>query len=442
MNKIFNYFIENIQLFYDVKDISIGYGLHLDEKILISKNVEDDFWNNKNDIDINSITWKEWRNKRIPFLFRKESNEDVISYENGKAIINYDIVASAFYFLSGWNENINSSKDDFGRVKYEDSIIKKLNIISIPVVNYYFDILSECIQKVHNKDVKKKLWNNSTFTTLLTHDIDTCKSCWLEGSFSELKKKRILSVPKLVFKRFFGSDDWFNFDKIVEIEKKYNVSSSFYFLAQKGKVGKWKNADYNILDKDVQRVIRKLKDNNCEIGVHGSFGTHLSKESLMVDIKRINSESIIGNRFHFLMFNPGKSVKVLEDCNIKYDTSLGFAEHIGFRRGTCYPFYLWDFEENKMSSVLEIPLNVMDRSLSSKKYMGLSQEEALQKIFELSDEVKIFNGVFTLLWHNIFFSDYKYTGWKNIYCEILEYSIKNNALLSRGENIYNRIIHK
>lgn len=439
MNKQFDFFYKNFQLFYDTKDVIIDYGNNTEAKITISKAVHDEFWSKKEDIHIKSIVWKEWKGKVIPFLFEKDSDKDIISYSNSKTTINYDIVASAFYFLSGWNEYTSSSKDAFGRVKYEDNIIKELNISGIPVVNYYFDILSESIKTILNRDVKKKIWGNNNFAVALTHDIDTCKSCWLEGSFSELKKKHIFSIPKILLNKLFGKDNWYNFNEIIEIEKAYQASSSFYFLPQKEKVGKWKNADYNIRGKDIQKTIIDLKENGCEIGVHGSFGTHNNTTKFRTDIDRVNSKPIIGNRFHFLMFDLEKSVTVLEDCTIKYDTTLGFAEQIGFRRATCYPFYLWNFERNCISSVIEIPLIVMDGSLADKKYMGASKEESLSKVIALIEEIGKFNGVFTLLWHNTYFSDFKYTGWKNIYCKILDYCKNKNGLITSGGRVYSMI---
>lgn len=439
MNKQLNYFLKNFQLFYDTKNIEVEYSIECKGKLSIFQNCNKDFWEQKQDINPKFIVWKEWKKIKIPFLFEKDNTKEIITYEKGKAIINYDIVASTFYFLSGWNEYVNSSKDEFGRVNYKNSIIKKLNIVHIPVVNYYFDILFEAIKEIYKRDVRKHVWGDKSFVVSLTHDIDTCRSAWLEGSFSELKKKKILSIPKLVFKRFFKKDDWFNFNTIIDIEKSYGALSSFYFLPQKGKVGSWKNADYNILSKSIKKAILNIKNNDCEVGVHGSFGTHISSDRLNIDIKRINSQQIIGNRFHFLMFDSEKTPNVLENCDIKYDTSLGFAEQIGFRRGTCYPFYLWNFEKNRISTVLEIPLIVMDGTLANKKYMGVSRKETLPKVFNLIDEIAKFNGVFTLLWHNTYFSDFKYTGWKDIYCEILKYSKSNEGLLTKGEHLYRKV---
>lgn len=436
--KQFDYFIKNFRCFYNIEGVDISYGIKKEAKISIVKNADNSFWNEKMDINPDHIIWKEWKGVKIPFLFENSDVKEIITKTNGKVIINYDIVASSFYFLSGWNEYVSSEKDKFGRVRYDKSIIKKLNISKIPVVNYYFDILKEVISK-YVGCAQKYLWGNYDFGIALTHDIDTCKSAWLEGSFSELKKKHFFTIPQLIFKRFLGKDDWFNFNEISKIEKQYKIVSSFYFLPRKEKINNWKNADYNIKSKSIQKVISFLKKGGNEIGVHGSFGTHTNSKKLKDDIKRVNSSPIVGNRFHFLMFDPEETVSVLEECGVKYDTTLGFAEQIGFRRGTCFPFYLYNFKKNDISSVIEIPLIVMDASLQNTKYMGLSQKKSLDEVFELIREVKRFMGVFTILWHNTFFSEYKYTGWKDVYLKILDFCDTNNGFLASGKGVYEKI---
>lgn len=432
------YFLKNFNLFYDSTEVDIDYSKVNDGKLItIHKSAEDLFWNKQDDIELEKIIWKMWKGVKIPFLFDTDDKEDIISFTDNKAIINYDIVASAFYFLSGWNEIVNKDKDEFGRVRYQDSIIYKLKISNIPVVNYYFDILNEAITKVHH-NIQKTLWGDSEYSMCITHDIDNCTSAWLEGSFSELKKKKLFSIPKLIFKRIAGKDDWFNFDTIAQIESKYGVSSSFFFLPRKGKSGNWKNADYDIESNSIKKVIIQLQEAGKDIGVHGSFGTHANIEKLKNDIVRVGTKQVYGNRFHFLMFDPLKSVSVLEQCGLNYDTTLGFAEQTGFRRSTCYPFYLFNHEKNQASDVLEIPLIVMDTTLS--RYMKLNAEKAVDNIRLLIQETAKFKGVFTLLWHNTSFSDYKYTGWREVYIKILDLCENSNGLMTSGYNIYKKII--
>jgi hypothetical protein len=441
MKNKFDYVLKNYEMFYQI-NAAINYGKSDDKGVNVKQSVTNSFFKNKEDIVPEKVVWKEWKGQKIPFCFDVDDKKEIITKPDNQIIINYDIIASSFYFLSGWNELVNSQKDDFGRVAYDHSIIKKLNICLIPVVNYYFDILNEAMVMKTGRDGKKNSWSGSDFGVALTHDIDACNSAWLEGSFSELKKKHFFSIPLLLFKRLFRQDDWFNFKLISDIENKYNASSSFYFLPQKGKSGKWKNADYNIGNKNIQKAILFLKNRGHDIGVHGSFGTHNNTNKLIAEINKINIKDIFGNRFHFLMFDAEKSVEVLEKSGIKYDTSLGFAEHIGFRRGTCFPFYLYNFKKDCSSMVIEIPLIVMDSTLQNPKYMGISQTESLKSVFSIIEEIKKFNGVFTILWHNTFFSDYKYTGWREIYIKILDFCKANNGYLTNGENIFTHIIKK
>ena len=437
---IFAYFLKNYRLYYDIDHVFISYGNLEKSQVRIVKSASDDFWNKKLDIHPQKIIRKKWKGVDIPFLFAQDDTSYIITNADGCISINYDIVASAFYLLSGWNELITPVNDEYGRINYGQSIIKKLDIAHIPVVNYYFDILHDAILQYSGKTSRKRLWNDHSFAVALTHDIDNCMSAWLEGSFSELKKGRIFSIPGLILKRLFFKDDWFNFDLIASIEKQYGARSTFFFLPEKGKKNRWKNADYHIENQKIREVIRKLTDDEFEIGIHGSFGTHMDAQKFKNEISKINSPTISGNRFHFLLFDVAKTIGVLENCHIKYDTSLGFAEYTGFRRGTCYPFYLYDFEQDIISNVLEIPLIVMDTTLHSQKYMGYAPEKSREEIFKLVDEVKKFSGVFTLLWHNTFFSAYKFTGWKQIYIDILEYCKNTHALMTTCRNIYEEIM--
>ncbi|NCP83711.1 MAG: hypothetical protein GW809_08875 [Bacteroidetes bacterium] len=439
MNKQFDYFKKNIQLFYEIEGLDIGYGEEGNHKIYIKQSIDDSFWQNLQDINPEQVVWKSFRDVSIPFLFETNPESELITIHDRKISINYDIVASSFYFLSGWNEHVNPIKDEFGRISYKNSIIKQLNCSNIPVVNYYFEILNEAIELAYQTKSKKKTWQEHNLAVSLTHDIDTCLSAWLQGGFSELKKKKLFSMMSLILKRIFKEDDWFNFKTIVDLEKSFGATSSFYFLAKKGNRGKWKNGDYDIRDKKMQKALTYLKETGNEVGVHGSFGTHNDSKRFKHDIEIIQSKPIQGNRFHFLMFDPEKTVSVLEDNEIQYDTSLGFAEQIGFRRATCYPFFLYNFEKDRISTVIEIPLIVMDGTLSNKKYMGLEKEAAVSKVFELIDEIAKFNGVFTLLWHNTHFSEYKYTGWNEVYQSLLAYSKEKKGLLTNGKIIHDRI---
>lgn len=439
----FKYFLKNFQLFFNITENDVGYLPDGEAPVLIERKTDDSFRSSHADINFSSVAWKEWKGVKIPFLFDNDQTKDIVTYSGNKAVINYDIVASVFYFLSGWNEIVSPGRDNYHRPIFRESAINKLSLQNTPVVNYYFDILYETIKHVKKAEIKKPLWDNHKFAVALTHDIDKCQSAWLEGSASELRKGRFLSVPVLLAKRFLkNKDEWFNFDEIINIEKKYNATSSFFFLSRRGKSSGLENADYNIERKHLYNTIEFLKRNGFDTEIHGSPGTHVNAQALKSEIEKVSPDSVWGNRFHFLLFDPIKSASVLEECGIKYDSTLGFPDYPCFRRATCYPFYLFNFEKNDISPVIEIPLTVMDVTLAHKKYLGLNHEKALLIIKNLADEVRKHGGVLTLLWHNTYFSDYKFKGWREVYTGILDYCKENDALLTNARTVYERVWSK
>jgi hypothetical protein len=438
MIRQFEFVLKNFFLFHkpEEKATGIQYGQLGKGKVKIKQSADEKFFGSFKDINSKDVIWKKWKSRSIPLCFDSSDEDDMFTEENGNLTINYDIIASAFYFLSGWNEFVSGKNDELGRITYEGSIIKELGIINFPVVNYYFDILKTAIERAYNTKVKDNLWSKNEFAVALTHDIDNCMSAWLEGSFSEIKKGRIFSVPGLILKRVFSKDEWFNFDLISEIEKEFDSTSTYYFLPGKGKSGKFANADYDISSAEIQSVIKTLSDKGNEIGVHGSFGSHMDKELLMDDIRRVNRKDLKGNRFHFLMFDLKKTTGVLEDSGIKYDSSLGFSDQTGFRRGTCLPFYIYDFHKNRISDVIEIPLIVMDAALRNSMKYKPSDEKLFSELEVLMEETRKFHGVLTILWHNNYFSDYKYKGWKDVYINILKACKEKNALIISAGKIH------
>ena len=73
----------------------------------------------------------------------------------------------------------------------------------------------------------------------------------------------------------------------------------------------------------------------------------------------------------------------------------------GFRAGTCYDYPAYDLEAHRELSIRERPLIVMEGTIIDDHYMALgSGAEALARMRMLSDRCRLFDGEFTLLWHN------------------------------------------
>lgn len=107
-----------------------------------------------------------------------------------------------------------------------------------------------------------------------------------------------------------------------------------------------------------------------------------------------------GGRQHYLRWNVPATWRNYAEAELDYDTTLSYADHAGFRCGTCHPFPVFDVEQNKALDLVEYPLIVMECSVLGERYMNLQHDEALEYILKLKRSCRKYNGCFGLLWHN------------------------------------------
>lgn len=413
----------------DREKVDIHYGIDLESKIQVKKSELIYIFNDRFDINRNNVVKKQWLNKEIPFLFDRNTDKEIIEEVDGNIVINYDIFAAAFYLLSGYSELITDDRDNLGRIRYKDSIQAHLKIIELPVVNYYFNILKYAIEKAYNLTIETNIWGDKKFATCLTHDIDYCHTPWTKNGLKNVLTSNIVTTLKLPIKKITQNNAWCNFKDIIEIEKNNNAKSTFFILPNNNKSEKgYDNADYTI--KEIEKHLEYVESEGFEIGIHPSICTHKACSRFKDELEKLQKYKPTSSRFHFLIYKPGISRKTLEINNVSTDSSLGFSEHIGFRNSFCLPFFLYNFEEDKKSTVLELPLNIMDFSLYSKKYMYIKKDKVLSRVETVIQETIKFNGVLTILWHNNFMSDFLYKGWRNVYIKLLEKLNGKNSLLT------------
>jgi hypothetical protein len=359
-----------------------------------------------------SWTWDQSLGIPIPFLFHTESRTAVVLEEN-KASVGYDIIAGAFYFLSGWQERFSPERDRFGRFPYKASLQHQLECITLPVVNYYFELLRQAIEHVYKIKLTPRLASEGNLVFNLTHDIDRLTSGWKIAGLHEMREGRIDKVLRLIWQKVAGKDAWDNVEEMALEEHNAAIPATYFFLPEPNKWNGEPNADYDVTSVAVQQKMARLEKLGAEISLHGSFGCSTDPTQFVQEAKR-TGRIIKGNRFHYLLFNPQKTPTLLDAVACKYDATLGFAEHFGFRHAYCLPFYLFDFENGHAHKCLEIPLNLMDVTLHHPNYLQHTPESAIVAVKPLLAEVTKFNGVLSVLWHNEHYSDYKYAGWRAV----------------------------
>lgn len=445
---VLNYLLRNCNMdfhFSDSKyddDLSINYLFNenidvsklknslviIDSRKLFNKNYL------KKEPNINNVQNIHYEGCKIYSLFSNNDKIYINHYEEKNVIVtNIDIVSDIFYMLPRYEEFFSEGKkDDYGRYKYEYSILNKHNLIEIPIVDIHYELFKKLLKGI-SKKIKFKNFPKISF---ISHDVDNLQKYYffskkmkhfIKGLFLDFKKKKnLLQLIKEYFN--YKEDPYWMFDKFLEIEKKYNIISSYYLLLDDNE----KIMKYNY--KLLLKLLKKLNARNNEIGFHAGIETSnnsVKLENELENFKKLtNKEKVsLGCRQHYLKFDVKNTWDIQYDAGIKYDTSLAFPERVGFRAGTSKPFKVFSLERNIELDLWEIPLTAMDVTLLGSKYMNLSNNEAFNKVKELIDIVNKYNGVFNFLIHNSIFSDYSHD-WILYYKQILE-NIYNSKVVNK-----------
>lgn len=340
--------------------------------------------------------WREWQGQRVPFFFDSSPGKELLIFQEDKVLVSADIISAVFYLLSGWQEYFSTERDRHGRFPYATSVQQQYGFVALPVVNYYFDILRAAVEHVSGQPLRLRRWGpqQADFAAFISHDVDNLYSGWKAPAKVALQQKKIGLFGRLLGQHLKQPDAWDNLEEVVAATALYNAESTFFLLPAKGRAANGTpNADYELNPK----FWRRLSALECTLELHGSIGTATNAQKLLAEDELLDA---IGVRFHYLSWNPAQTPTVVEESRFLFDSTLGFAEHYGFRHSYCQPFYPFNFERGKAADFLEIPLNVMDATLHHPNYLQLAPAEILPALRPMFAEIKRFGGVASVLWHN------------------------------------------
>ncbi len=336
--------------------------------------------------------------KELPVLFGNSAT----TFDTNNISYGLDIFASAFFMLTRWEEYVLPVRDQHDRFPASTSLAFQFDFLLRPIVNEYTALLWNLIQHL-SPDIQRK---KRHFSTLLTHDVDT-PFLWnqplsgLKTIAGDLLKRQNISAAKQHFSYWKkGKDPFDTFDALMDLSEKHHLQSHFFFISGG-------NTDYEghykITDPKIQQLLARIQERGHGIGIHPSYGTYKNIEQLKREknaLQAVSPQAVIAGRQHFLRWATPDSWQDWEDAGLQWDSTMGYAAHIGFRCGTCYPFPVFNVLTRKKLQLIERPLLVMEVSLFSKQYMQLDQPTALRHVQKMIQTVRQYNGEFVLLWHN------------------------------------------
>lgn len=354
----------------------------------------------------------------LPVIYgHRLENGDYYDESPAGVELGLDLFGSSFFMLSRYEECVMSERDYRNRFAAGHALATREGFLQRPIVNEYTEVFRYLLTR---------LWPSLVFpereyALTLSHDVD-----WpfLHGGKGLLRTARTIvgdalrrQNPGLAFRRalayplnllgYHDFDPCNTFDWIMDLSDRKGVKSTFNFIA--GHTGPEAiDGIYSLDDSWIRALMQRIHRRGHLVGLHPSYNTYRDSARIAQEFRVLRStasqlgiqQTTWGGRQHYLRWEAPTTWQAWEEAGLDYDSTVGFADSVGFRCGTCFDFPVFNIFTKQCLRLREVPLVLMDTTISSTEYLGLSAEESLAKCIEISQTCRRFGGLMTLLWHN------------------------------------------
>jgi hypothetical protein len=352
----------------------------------------------------------------VPAPSEDELPAPLIEIDEHGATIHYDILGLTYWMLTRLEEIGRTDLDSHQRFPATSSHAYKHGYLERPIIDEWLIILGQVIQRVWpGLELKQH-----EFSMKVSHDVDRPSRYGFRPlkhlvramagdvlKYQNFKGALIAPWVRLTTKRQLHPADPFNtFEWLMDVSEANKLASAFYFIC--GRTHPSKDADYEPEHPAIRNLMRRIHERGHEIGLHPSYGTFQKPDLIKLEadrLKQICSEEGIqqsewGGRMHYLRWEQPTTLRAWSDAGMSYDSTMGYADHPGFRCGTCHEYSAFDSVLQEPVNLKIRPLIVMEGTIFSPKYLGLEQSRAAERFSSLKVCCENVGGQFVILWHN------------------------------------------
>ncbi len=321
-----------------------------------------------------------------------------------KSALPFDIFAATFYLISRYEEYLPHVKDNYGRFPAEESLAYNNNFLTQPVV----DIWAYKFKNLLLEHFPDYVFEEKKYSVTPVIDVPSAYKYKLKGimrTYGGTFKDFFAFRFKDVYERFgvllgMRKDPYDTYKYILNRQKKQSFKFIFFFL-----VGDYSTYDKNI-NSQKQKFVSLIKHvaDYCKVGIKSSFFALTDIELLKKEKSRMEAiinTNIAGSRQSFSKVNLPESYRNLVELEIPEDYTMGYVNHLGFRAGTCTPFFFYDLDYEIQTPLKIVPYHALDFAFLKHNAL-LDKQEVLQKLIR---QIKAVNGNFVPVFHNYTFSN-------------------------------------
>ena len=354
----------------------------------------------------------------------------LIETRAGEHIIHYDIPGLIYWMLARVEEIGRTDLDNHERFPATSSHAYKHGYLDRPVVDEWLHVLGQVIERQWPGIELKR----HEFQMRVSHDVDRPTRYGfasprnllrrMAGDLSRGAVSAALAGPWVRINtktRLHHADPFNTFDWIMDQSEESGLKSAFFFIC--GRTSRM-DGEYDLAHPALRDLLRRIHSRGHEIGLHPSYNTFNNAKELKLEADHLRSvckeegihQDCWGGRMHYLRWQQTTTMRAWAEAGMDYDSTLSYADHAGFRCGTCFEYPAFDAVASESLAVRERPLITMEASVLSEKYMGCAQANAEDVFRDLKGKCEKLSGSFTLLWHNSELAD---RNSKSLYSKII-----------------------
>jgi len=336
-----------------------------------------------------------------------------------RSTVPFDIFAASFYLLSRYEEYLPHVKDLFQRFPPSESLAFRNNFLHLPIVDIWaFKLLEMLLGRFPNMEAKARRYDHTSIIDVTT------SHCFANRGIVRGVAGLILDLVNLRIRRVFQrisvwlklrKDPFDNFSALIALHKVHNVQSMFFFQF----------ATYSTYDKNVspnnntfRHLIKSVADYS-KVSLAASFSSFSNTGLLKEEKKKLSN--VINRPVNFcrLRYNRvdiPQTYRNLVEAEFTDDFTMGYTHEIGFRAGTCTPFYFYDIPLEVQQPLKVHPFAVHDYAF---QYMT-SEEKILETVDGIYEQVKRVNGEFLTIFSNELLGGSQKVDWMHLYSSIIK----------------------
>jgi len=240
---------------------------------------------------------------------------------------------------------------------------------------------------------------------------------------AEGRLDRVKHQFKSLGRTLHGDDPYWNFERIMTLERELGVRSTFFFLNESGRPSLVHpqsfvlfKGRYTFEEPRIRSVIRELCSGGWEVALHGSYYSY--QDAVLLRQEKENLETILGEpvrgvRQHYLNLDVPETWKIQANVGFVYDSSWGYPHWAGFRGEAVGPFFPTDPVSGEGLSVLELPMAIMDSYL-------MEMEEPWREVLKCIELAEEASGVLTVNWHQRVLNPLEYPERYDLYIRLIQ----------------------